>query len=316
LSFSGGSGRSFGGGKKGFSPSQKKEKKKKQEFHKHRVKFTSEEHLDFEQLKNRLSIGLDRLGNQIFSTEPGGYDFSHWMGSFNLLLDDFEEKAPSENLPKEYFDSRQRLTAKLLAPVDFSSIDTEIKSLEAQISSTQEKISDIARRAELEKIQERHDSASRIDELKKERVESDMELNKARTLLEEQKKAEAKKSVFGKMFSRSGPSSSKATQSKIDSLTAQKKQIDRDLESLLAERAKKQSSKKNRSEEITSLQAELESQQQALGELQAQKQEKMQLSEKRKEITKSLVQVISGIQLQSEPPQADEENKSDFVPLN
>jgi hypothetical protein len=301
LSFSGGSGRSFGGGKKGFSPSQKKDKKKKQEFHKHKVKFNPEGQVDFEELKNRVTIALDRLGTQVFSGEPGAYDIKHWTSSFDLLLDDFEEKASPDTLPKEYFDSRQRLTAELLSPVDTSAIDTEIHNLESLIVSIQEKIAEINRRAEIEKNQERSDSASKIDELRKERQESDVQITRAKSTLEEQKKAESRQSIFGKLFTRSSASSSKSTQGKIDSLSARKDQIDRDLQSIATARARKLASKKDRSAEVASLQAELETQQQALGESEAQKQEKLQLSEKRKQVTKSLSEIISQLQLRTEP---------------
>jgi len=53
LSYSGGgSGKSFGN--RGLS-SQRKEKKKKQEFHKHHLKFTPDEHLSLDQLKAALN---------------------------------------------------------------------------------------------------------------------------------------------------------------------------------------------------------------------------------------------------------------------
>jgi hypothetical protein len=316
LSFSGGSGRSFSG-KKGFSPSQKKDKKKKQEFRKRIAKFTPEEHLDFAQLKDRVTIALNRLGNQVFSLEPGGYDFGHWMSSFDLLLDDFEEKAPAENLPKEYFEAREKLTADLSSPVDTSAVDSDIHTTEEAIKLIQEKISTINRRAVEQRNRDRVDSASKMEELKKERSESDKEMGRAKSTLEEQKKVEAKQSVFGKLFSRSSATSAKATQNKIDSIAARKTRIDEELENLAAERAKKQSSKVGSGNEIPSLEAELESQQQTLGELETEKQNKLQLAEKRKEVTKTLSEIIAKVQLQTGPiTESDKPNGSDFAPLN
>ena len=313
MSFSGGSGRSFSG-KKGFSPSQKKERKKKQEYHKHRLRFTPEEHLDFAELKNRVSIALDRLGTQVFSLEPGGYDFSNWMSSFNLLLDDFEEKASPDNLPQQYFDSRQKLTSDLLSPVDTSDADSEIRKLEVEITSVMERISAIGQRTQAERNQERIDSASKIEMLKKEKMESDIEMNRAKYELEEQKKLESNRSIFGKIFSRSSVPS-KSTQTKINSLTARKNEID---ETLAAERAKKQSAKKDSREEIATLRTELESLQQKLGELESQKQEKLQFTEKRQEVTKAMSGIISALQLRGESENSlpDQGNDSDFVPLN
>ena len=74
----GGSGRSSFGSK-GFAGGQKKEKRKKQEFHRHKVKYSEEEHLDFQHLKERTVTALGKLGAQVFSLEPGGYTFENWM---------------------------------------------------------------------------------------------------------------------------------------------------------------------------------------------------------------------------------------------
>ena len=76
-------------------------------------------------------------------------------------------------------------------------------------------------------------------------------------------------------------------------------------------------SKKDRSAEVDSLQAELESRQQVLGESEARKQEKLQLSEKRKQVTKSLSEIISHLQLRTElVARSNEQDNSDFVRLN
>ena len=173
------------------------------------------------------------------------------------MLDDFEEKASQATLPQEYFDSRQRLSAELLTPLDTSAIDAEIHNLESQIVSIQEKIAEINRHSEIEKNQERSGSASKMDQLRKERQESDVQITRAKSTLEEQKKVESQQSIFGKLFTRSSASSSKSTQSKIDSLSARKDQIDRDLQSLAAERVQKQASKKDRGEEVASLQVRI-----------------------------------------------------------
>ncbi|MDA4111485.1 MAG: hypothetical protein OK439_03030 [Thaumarchaeota archaeon] len=315
MSFSGGSGRSFG--KKGHPASQKKERKKKQDYHKHRLKFTPEQHLDFAEMKNRVSIALDRLGNQVFAPEPGGYDFTNWMSSFNLLLDDFEEKASPDNLPQEYFESRQKNTAELLLPVDTAEIDSEIRKLEEEINSIMERISSIGQRSNAERNQERIESSSKIEMLRKERAESDIEMSRAKSALEEQKKVESRLSSFGKIFSRSSTSPVKLTLTKISSLASRQNEIDEDLHSLAAERAKRQSTKDDSKKEIASLRAELESLQQKLGELESLKQEKLQYTERRKEVTKAMSGVISVLQLHIESDDSSpEQGDGDFVPLN
>jgi DNA repair exonuclease SbcCD ATPase subunit len=289
LSYSGGSGKSFGN--KGFS-SQKKEKKKKQDYHKHRVKFSPEEHLSFEQLKERVSIGLDRLGNQVFSSEPGGYGFHNWMTSFNLLLDDFEEKCGNGNLPREYFDTRLEMSAELQKPVDTSEADAEIQRIEKEILSKEEIISEIARKSQKEAVEERHEDDSKIQRLKKERTQTDIEIEKARTVLDEEKK-KANQSLFKRLFT--GSESVRLAQEKLDSLTARREQIEENLRMLEEDRSKRQGAMKNFDHDISELRATLEDLKRNLAEVEARKQEAMQISNRRKEVTKSMSAMISSL---------------------
>ena len=233
--------------KQGLS-SQKKERKKKQEYHKHRLKFTPEEHLSLEQLKERVSIGLDRLGNQVFSSEPGGYSFHNWMTSFNLLLDDFEEKCGPVNLPREYFDARLEMSAELQKPVDTTEADTEIQRIEKEILSNEENISEIARRSQKEAVEERHEDESKIQRLKKERTQTDIEIEKAKTDLDEQKK-KANQSLFKRLFSSS--EAVRLAQEKLDSLTARREEIEENLRMLEEDRSKRQGAIKNFDHEIS-----------------------------------------------------------------
>jgi len=306
LSYSGGSGKSFGN--KGFS-SQKKEKKKKQEYHKHRLKFTPEEHLSFEQLKERVSIGLDRLGNQVFSSEPGGYGFHNWMTSFNLMLDDFEEKCGPENLPREYFDARLKMSGELQKPVDTAEADAEIQRIEKEILSYEENISEIARRSQKEAVDERHEDDSKIQRLKKERTQTDIEIEKARTALDEQKK-KANQSLFKRLFTSS--ESVRLAQEKLDSLTARREEIEENLRMLVEDRSNRQGAINDFDHKISELRMTLEDLKRNLGEVEAKKQEAMQISDKRKEVTKSMSAMISSLHLSehSENTSSEEDGKS------
>ncbi len=306
MSYSGGSGKSFGS--KGFS-SQKKERKKKQEYHKHRLKFIPEEHLSFEQLKERVSTGLDRLGNQVFSFEPGGYSFHNWMTSINLLLDDFEEKCGPVNLPREYFDARLEMSAELQKPVDTTEADTEIQRLEKEILSNEENISEIARRSQKEAVEERHQDDSKIQRLKKERTQTDIEIEKAKADLDEQKR-KANQSLFKRLFSSS--EAVRVAQEKLDSLTARREEIEENMKMLEEDRSERQGVIKNFDHEISELRLTLEDLRRNLGEVESKKQEAMQLSDKRREVTKSMSIIISSLHLSehSENSSNEEDEKT------
>jgi DNA repair exonuclease SbcCD ATPase subunit len=295
LSYSGGSGKSFGS--KGSS-SQKKERKKKQEYHKHRLKFTPEEHVSFEELKDRVAIGLDRLGIQVFSSEPGGYGFHNWMTSFNLLLDDFEEKCGPTNLPKEYFDGRLKMSAELQKPIDTAEFDIEIQRIEKEIQLNEENISEVAQRSQKEALDERHEDDSKIQLLKKNRIQSDKEIEKAQSDLDEQRK-KVNQSLFKRLFSSS--EAVKLAQEKLDSLQRHKEETDESIRLLEEDRSKRESARKNFDLELSELRSTLEDLKRNLGEVEFKKLDAMQISERRKEVANSLSAIISSLHL-SDPP--------------
>jgi hypothetical protein len=285
MSYSSGPGRSFGG--KGLGP--KKEKKKKQEFHRHKIKFSEEEHVDFENLKMRVSTALDKLGHQQFSAEPGGYTFHNWMTSFNLLLDDFEEKAGPTNLPKEYYEKRQKLTSDLLKPPDNKELDEEIQKTESEIESVRLRIAGLNERASKRAEQRRNEKATRIEHLREEQTESQRELEDAEDELE---KGEKKKSRFGRLFS--GTTSLEKIREKISSLRARNQKITREIHSL--------ESKSNPEDEQIDAEMEgqlslLEELHQKIADINLRKEEKSQLQEQRVKTTTELSEVISSIKL-------------------
>ncbi len=301
MSYSGGSGRSFGN----RGSVQRKEKKKKQDFHKHRLKLASEEPQSLDQLKERVSIGLSKLGAQVFSSEPGGYGFQNWMTSFNLLLDDFEEKCGPSTLPKEYYDARLKLTAELLEPVDTSVQDSEIENLEKEISSIEGKISEIAQKSEKVAVEEWHNDEAKISRLRKERSQTEIDIEAAKTDLEEEKK-KANKSMFKRIFSSS--ETLKPLQQKLDSLIERKENIETEIRSLEQDRSNKQSEVKRYDSEISGLRATLEEAKTRLGEAGARKLEAEQIGDRRMKITKSMSEMITSLRLdrQSENSEAEQ----------
>lgn len=265
--------------------------------------------MSFEQLKERVSTGLDRLGNQVFSFEPGGYSFHNWMTSINLLLDDFEEKCGPVNLPREYFDARLEMSAELQKPVDTTEADTEIQRLEKEILSNEENISEIARRSQKEAVEERHQDDSKIQRLKKERTQTDIEIEKAKADLDEQKR-KANQSLFKRLFSSS--EAVRVAQEKLDSLTARREEIEENMKMLEEDRSERQGVIKNFDHEISELRLTLEDLRRNLGEVESKKQEAMQLSDKRREVTKSMSIIISSLHLSehSENSSNEEDEKT------
>lgn len=286
MSYSGGSGRSFGS--KGSS--QKKDKKKKQEFHTHKVKFTAEEHLDFEQMKSRVTVALDKLGHQVFSVEPGGYSFHNWMTSFNLLLDDFEEKVGPTNLPKEYFDARLKLTADLVKPAETEDIDWEIQNLETEIESVKLHLSEYTKQAN-QKKENRRETASKIEQLKREQEDLEEKITKAS---KEFDKAKRKQSFFSRVLASSNNPQLESAKKNVDTLKSRKGEVETNLERLQTDQ---EDSGGNFEHELRVLEEKLRTLQQSEAEFVAKKNEISQLVGRRIETTTALAKVISSLKL-------------------
>ena len=283
MSYSSGSGKSFGG--KGVS--QKKDRKRKLDFHRHKVKYVEEEHMDFEELKVRASVALDKLGHQKFSSEPSGYTFHNWMTSYNLLLDDFETRSKPASLPKWYYDERQRLTADLLKPVDTRELDDEIDKAESEIESLNLRISSLNETADREISRKKEESAPRISDLRRERVESQNELDGA---VKELERNEKRRSVFGRLLA--GNSSRERIKDKIGSLRERNQSIAAEIRALESGTAKKEVDN-----EIMNLRETLDELRDKLEELKSRKEEISQLEEKRANATSALSKLISSLTL-------------------
>ena len=314
MSFGSGSGggsrpSSFGG--KGSA--QKKEHKKKQDYHRRKIKYVEEVTFDFDQLKVRTTTALQKLGQQVFSTEPGSYSFQDWMKSFNFLLDDFEEKVGASNLPKEYFDRRLALTSELVTFADTSDIDKDLERIRAEQAELNNKI--LARDLEKKKaIEERRsDTTSKIDALKKEQRESEVELASARDSLEEKKKKAKKSSGSSSFFKRlfssskesSDPDSIEGMTIRIKALERKSKDNEEQLEKLQEERNSLQSidsSESSQPELNEDESRKLDSLQQELADLETKKAQRLQLAEKRAEITGALSTLISNFGASEEKP--------------
>jgi hypothetical protein len=271
---------------RGASP--KKERKRKQEFHKHKIKLSEENHTDFSTLKERMTLALEKLGNQKFSPEPGGYSFSNWLTSFNMLLDDFEQKVGTGNLPKDYYDSRQRLTAELLKPIDTSEIDAEIGKAESEIVSMEFEIARLT--GELSSNRERERKAnSEVNALKRERADSEKELVNAIKDLDAAKK---KQKLFARLFSGKGNDQIDSAKSRVDSIVEEQKNIDKKALELERSSGPSDNDLENR---ITLLRQKLADLRYGLAEWVENKQQMLQLSEMRIATTSELSKEIASL---------------------
>lgn len=283
---------------------QKKEKRRKQEFHKHKMKFTEDEKLDFTALKDKTVVSLAHLGKQQFSQEPSGYGFENWMKSFNLLLDDFEEETGTQNLPKDYFDKRQEFTSALMKSTTRSELDSEISKLQEEEKALMEKLQRMGA-----KLIHEHDSskrASKIDTLSMERATYIDHLeDERRKLAQRKKEVEHSKRFFRRIFTGSkekGPAVS-SIEARIEELESQVEGVDRRIAQLrtrndqsgyrvITEQELKQEFPKQFSD-LNDVRSQLE-------ELHAKKLNETENSEMREKITRSMSELISGIGLPSE----------------
>jgi uncharacterized coiled-coil protein SlyX len=132
---------------------------KNQSFHQRKIRIQETPKLDHDQLKSRTIIALNRLGQQKFSTEPGGYSLSNWMKGTNILLDEFEAKIGPGNISEDYVETRSELNSLLARPILTSSIDGSISELKQNIVEVEGKIAEgrarlVSRVAELKSEQD------------------------------------------------------------------------------------------------------------------------------------------------------------------
>ncbi|MGI0078897.1 MAG: hypothetical protein ACRECH_04675 [Nitrososphaerales archaeon] len=286
---------------------QKKEKRKKQEFHKHKVKFTEEEKLDFTALRDKTVVSLVHLGKQQFSQEAGGYGFENWMKSFNLLIDNFEEEAGSPNLPKDYFEKRQEFTSTLLKPLG-PELDSEISKLQEKEREILEKLQRMG--ARLTHDQDSEKRTSKIDALNVERATYIDHLeDERRRLAQRRKEIEDSKGFLKRVFYGSkekGPTIS-SIEATIDELESKVKGLDGRISQL--RRRHDQSSygvftEKELKQEFPRQYSDIEEVRSQLEEFQSKKLNETGNSQLREQVTEAMSKIISKIELPSEESKA------------
>ncbi len=198
LSFGGGTGRTRSG-TKGFSSKEKKQKRKKQDYHIHkRAHFQETERPDPEEVRKRTILALERLGHQVLSSEPGGYDLEDWMRSLNSLLEDFEEKVGDGVVGDEFRARSQQALGRLVPSSSAKEIDQEIEKTTEEQAAASAAVDEAERRA-----------SARLASLREERDACVKELKKEKEKLAEIKEARQSRQFFSRIL-RAGPSTEQA----------------------------------------------------------------------------------------------------------
>jgi len=285
LSFGSGTGRTRSG-TKGFSSKEKKQKRKKQEFHIHRkAHYQESERLDPEEVRARTILALDRLGHQVLSTEPGGYDLEDWMRNLNSLLDDFQEKVVGEPAADEFRARRQEALGHLVPSSSVVDVDSEIEQL------TQE---EEAARAAVEEAERK--AAARLVSLRGEREACEKELRAQKEKLAELREARQSRQLFSRIL-RAGPSTVEAEAS-VAELESKLKRLEEEIErSRKARSAARGGATGEGDSAYLEARQRFEAARNKLLDLQSSRQNMLQLAREREVATQALSGIISAMKL-------------------
>jgi DNA repair exonuclease SbcCD ATPase subunit len=285
LSFGSGTGRARSG-TKGFSNKEKKQKRKKQEFHTHRrAHFQESERPDPEEVRARTILALDRLGHQVLSSEPGGYDLEDWTRSLNSLLDDFQEKVEA-GLVTEEFRARRQEVLKGLAPSSSArDVDSEIERLTKEEEAARAAVDEAEKKA-----------TARLASLREERDACAKELKAERERLAELKEANQSRQFFSRIL-RAGPSTGRAEES-VSQLESKLKGLEDEIEtSRKARSAARGGARGEGDPAYVEAQQRLEAAREKLLDLQSSRQSLLQLAREREAATQALSSMISTMKL-------------------
>ena len=254
---------------------------KNQSFHQRKIRIQETPKLDFDQLKARTINALNKLGQQKFSTEPGGYALDNWIRGVNFLLDDFEEKVGATKLSPEYLASRHELNERLSKPVPTSSIDEDLSQLNKNISDIESQIE-----------AERALTVSRISELKVAQAKCLGELERERRRVADAAAVQSTNSLFNRLLGRN-EAPTREPESRIRELESNLAT----LSSEILEHQKQLNTIDIRTPESRFAEQwnQLESMQTRLKQLEKERSDRIQLVKERAEMTGSIADAISRI---------------------
>ena len=285
MSYSSGTGRTRSG-TKGFSSKEKKQKRKKQDYHIHkRAHFQETERPDPEEVRKRTILALDRLGHQVLSSEPGGYDLEDWMRSLNSLLDDFQEKVGDGIVADEFRARSQQALSRLVPSSSAREIDQEIEKITEEQEAASAAVDEAKRRA-----------SARLASLREERDAWVKELKTEKDKLAEIREAKQSRQFFSRIL-RAGPSTEQAEAS-VAELESKLKKREDEIERLRKARSAAGGGTSGEGDPAyIEAQKRFEAARSKLLDLQSSRQNLLQLAQEREAATQTLSEMISALKL-------------------
>lgn len=255
---------------------------KNQSFHQRKIRIPETPKLDYDQLKSRTVLALNRLGQQKFSTEPGGYSLENWVRGVNILLDEFEEKMGVGRLSTDYVEKRHVLNDRLSEPISTTSIDKSISELRQNVADVEGRIK--AGRARL---------VSRLVELKSEQDRCSTELVREQERISTLAADKSSDSFLKRLFGGNSRTSAKDSGTQVKELESRLGGLSNEMlgQQKLLKSVDQHSPESPFAEEWKAL----ESLQARLDALEGERLERVQLVKERKEMTASIANTISGL---------------------
>jgi len=287
LSFGSETGRTRSGTKGISGKSKKNQKRKKQEFHTRRGGYIQEPgRLNPEEARARTILALDRLGHQVLSTEPGGYDLEDWLRSLNSLLDDFQAKIGEDRVPDEFRQRRREALVAIAPRTPSGGVGSEIGKLVQEEEVARAALADLDRQA-----------AARLASLRGERDGCARELKLERERLAGMRVAKESRKFFSRLVG-AGPSTAQA-EAKVAELESKLSRLEEEIDR--ARKAHSTSSGATFDSANVEAHEKLEDIRNRLLELQAAEQERLQLAREREVATKAISDSISSMRLEVPP---------------
>jgi hypothetical protein len=255
---------------------------KNQPFHQRKIRLPETPELDYDQLKSRTVIALNKLGHQKFSTEPGGYSLENWIRGVNILLDEFEVKMGEGKLSPDYIAKRHELNDYISKPVSTSSIDKSISDLSQNLNDVQGRIN--AGREQL---------VSKIVELKNERDRCSTELVQEQERISSLETNQKPDSFFKRIFGGSSKTLEEDSETKVKELESRIEALSDEI--LGQQKLLRLFDQHSQESPFAEDWKTLESLQTSLEALKNERVEKVELVKEREEITASIADTISSI---------------------
>jgi hypothetical protein len=255
---------------------------KRQQFRQYRAESSRTTQQEYEELKARTIVALEKLGHQKFSAESGGYSLQNWTRGVNLLLDEFEKKVGPKNLPPEYAEKRRKMNDCLSKPVDVSSIDekmSELRQAEAEVSR---------------RIDEAKEQVSfRIQELQTELTKCSADLMEEKRRLLGAAARQRSVPLFNRLFGGNSKSAADVSEDKVRELESKFNKLNDEI--LEQQKSLRLIEQHPQGSPWAEEWRKLESVRPRLKQLGDEKLERVQFVREREEFTRSIAGTISGV---------------------